>query len=131
MLRKTVGTLAAGIALKWPEVAVGGFLLWLYWEPLSAMGTRAWDDWMCARTEKALREDLNAEVEAFYAFMLSHRRRRDRERRERFRQRWRSRLGSARRALVTVLLFPRQFWYDLAGGLSDKLAGLPEEERWG
>jgi len=76
MLRKATGTAAALIAWKWPEAAVAGFLLWLYWEPLDRLATRVWDDWMCARTERALREDPNAAVEGFYVLMLSRRRRR-------------------------------------------------------
>lgn len=132
MLRKATGTAAALIAWKWPEAAVGGFLLWLYWEPLNRLAIGVWDDWMCARTEKALREDPNAEVEGFYVLMLSRRRRRERERQERFRQRWRSRLGSPRRALATLLIFLDKCWWDTVGSVSDKLAGDGlGEERWG
>ena len=132
MLRKATGTAAALIAWKWPEAAVGGFLLWLYWEPLNRLAIGVWDDWMCARTEKALREDPNAEVEGFYVLMLSRRRRRERERQERFRQRWRSRLGSPRRALATLLIFLDRQWWDMVESISGKLAGdRLGEERWG
>jgi hypothetical protein len=110
---------------------VGGFLLWLYYEALSSMSARVWDDWMCARTEKALREDINAEVDGTYVLMLSHRKRREREHQERFRQRWRSRLGSVRRVLATVLLFLKALWQDLIRSATDKLLGaVPEEKRW-
>jgi hypothetical protein len=131
MLRKAVGTLAAFLALRWPALAVGGFLLWLYYEPLSSMSAKVWDDWMCAKTEKALREDINADVDgAYYVLMLSHRKRREREYQERFRQRWRSRLRSVRRVLATVFLFLRALWQDLTRSVSDKLSGaLPEEDR--
>jgi len=131
VLRKAIGTLAAFLALKWPALAVGGFLLWLYYEALSSMPARVWDDWMCARTEKALREDINAEVDGTYVLMLSHRKRREREHQERFRQRWRSRLGSVRRVLATVLLFLKALWQDLIRSATDKLLGaVPEEKRW-
>jgi hypothetical protein len=130
LLRKVLGTIVALVACWWmPEAAACGFLLWLFWDQLTRLGTHAWDDVVCARTARALREDPGARVEGYYVLLLADRRRGERERRERSRQWWRSRMATPRRALAALALALRQHGRDVRDGLLGRMRGTPDGER--
>lgn len=80
--------IAIGVAvgLTWlpcPEFAALLLFLWMFWESLANLTLRVYDDYQLAKTEKALKGSLSANVEGYYVHMLTMRSTAERERRSR------------------------------------------------
>ena len=103
-LRKLVGTAVAFTVWSAPEAAFMLFLLWVWWDSLWPKTLTWWDERRIKSTRLALKNDLSANVNPMYVYMMTVIDRAERERKARFRQRWRSRFGSAQRVLLTVLV---------------------------
>ena len=80
-MKKAVGVTAAWIVLPYPELAFLLFLLWIFWEELGNLTLNVYDDYQLFKTEKALKRNQSANVDAFYVNMLTQRSVAEREQR--------------------------------------------------
>jgi hypothetical protein len=124
VIKKALGTVAALVIGYHLDSAVGGvILIWVYWDDLSAKTLAAWDDVQVWRTRKKLeKHGINANVNSFYAHMLTYRRKQEKELRARYRQWWKSRVGSTRRAVAAVLIPVNKELRKLGTWVSEKVA---------
>ena len=120
--RKLIGTTAAFTVWSAPEAAFMLFLLWVWWEPLWSLALTWWDERRIKATRLALKNDLSANVKPIYVNMMTVIDRAERERKARFRQRWRSRFGSAQGVFLTVLVTIDLGFKELGGWMEDKIA---------
>ena len=80
-MRKLIGVAVALMLWPFPELAGLLVFLWLFWENLGDLTLTIHEEYKMTKTQEALRESINANVEGYYVHMLTLRSMAERERR--------------------------------------------------